>query len=130
MQLDEKTRGMLASPRVYAFLGTVYKDGRAHVNPMWIDAEGDSPTFNSAIGRVKVRHLARDERVTVTLVDLDEPYAYVEMHGRVRSVTGPEAEDHIDRLAKKYLDADVYPWRQADEDRIKFFVDVESIAGM
>ena len=121
---------MLASPRVYAFLGTVYRDGRAHVNPMWIDAEGDTPTFNSALGRVKVRHLERDPRVTVTLVDLDEPYEYIELHGTVRSVVGQEAEDHIDRLAKKYLDKDVYPWRDPAESRIKYFVDVISAAGM
>ena len=130
MELSDKAREMLANPRAYAFLGTVYKDGRAHVNPMWIDAEGDTPTFNSALGRVKVRHLERDPRVTVTLVNLDDPYGYVELHGTVRSVVGQEAEDHIDRLAKKYLDQDAFPSRNATEHRIKYFVDVVSTAGM
>ena len=76
------------------------------------------------------RVLGRDPRVTVTLVDLDSPYAYVEMHGRVTSVTGQEAEDHIDRLAQKYLGQETYPWRKPDEDRIKFFVEVDRTAGM
>jgi PPOX class probable F420-dependent enzyme len=130
MALNDRARELLANPRVFAFLGTTFKDGRTHVNPMWIDAEGDTPTFNSALGRVKVRHLERDPRVTVTLVDLDNPYGYVEMHGTVTAVTGQEAEDHIDRLAKKYLNQDTYPWRQPGDARIKYRVAVDRIAGM
>jgi PPOX class probable F420-dependent enzyme len=129
MELTDAAREMLHDPRVFAFLGTVYRDGRAHVNPMWIDAEGDSPTFNSARGRVKVGHLERDPRVTVTLVSLDDPYTYLELHGTVEAVTGQAAEDHIHRLARKYLGAEADGWESSPGLRVKYVMDVSAIAG-
>lgn len=130
MTLTDKTRALLDSPKVFAMLGTVASSGYAQVNPMWIDRDGDTITFNSQVGRAKVRQLEADPRVTITLFDPEQPYAYTQIQGRVRSEVGQEAEDHIDRLAKKYLDLDSYPHRQAGEHRIKYYVDVERASGM
>ena len=121
---------MLANKRVFGFLGTVATSGAPMVNPMWVGIEGGEVVFNSEVGRLKTRQIERDPRVSLALVDLDDPYGYVELRGRVtRSVVGPEAEDGIDRLAKKYLDEDAYPWREPGKQRIKYWLDVESIAG-
>jgi PPOX class probable F420-dependent enzyme len=128
--LNDKVRDLLDNPRVFAALGTTFKDGSPHVTPMWFDHEDETICFNSAIGRIKTRQLDRDPRVSLTLIDLDNPYGYVELRGRVRSVAGQEAEDHIDRLAKKYIGRDTYPWRTPGEDRIKYFLDIDHIAGM
>ena len=40
------------------------------------------------------------------------------------------AEEHIDRLAKKYIGQDRYPWRQPGERRIVFKIAPEHVAGM
>ncbi len=130
MALTDKLQALLDNPRVYAMLGTVAPSGYAQVNPMWIDREGDLITFNSEIGRAKVRQLEADPRVTVTLFDLDEPYNYTQLQGTVTTVTGHEAEDHIDRLAKKYLDKDQYPWREEGAHRIKYIFTPVRTSGM
>lgn len=129
MTLTPNVRELLDSPRVFAMLGTVAPSGYAQVNPMWIDREEDVITFNSQIGRAKVRQLEADPRVTITLFDPENPYAYTQIQGRVRAEVGQAAEDHIDRLAKKYLGKDAYPWRQEGQHRIKYFVDVERSSG-
>jgi PPOX class probable F420-dependent enzyme len=130
MTLDDKLRTLLDSPRVFAMLGTVAKSGYAQVNPMWIGREGDVITFNSEIGRAKVRQLEADPRVTITLFDPEQPYAYTQLQGTVTTVTGQEAEDHIDRLAKKYLGKDSYPWRQEGAHRIKYLFTPVRSSGM
>ena len=33
---------------------------------------------------------------------------------------GTDAEQHMDALAQKYLNQDVYPWRKEGEERVKF----------
>lgn len=58
--------------------------------------------------------------------DESNPYEYVEVRG---TATGtPEGADaHIDRLAKKYMDADRYPFRQPGEQRITYLVDATKV---
>lgn len=130
MTLTDKIRELLDNPKVFAMLGTVAPSGYAQVNPMWIDRDGDTITFNSQVGRAKVRQLDADPRVTITLFDPNEPYAYTQLQGHVRSEVGQEAEDHIDRLAKKYLGKDEYPWREEGAQRIKYYFDAERSSGM
>jgi len=62
----------------------------------------------------------------VTVYDESNPYEYVEIRGTA-SGTLDDADGHIDRLAKKYLDADSYPFRQPGEQRIKFVVDADRV---
>jgi PPOX class probable F420-dependent enzyme len=105
----------------HAVLSTLNADGSVHSTIIWIDVEGDDIAFNSARGRVWPANLERDPRVTLTLLNQDDPYEYAVLSGSAVVVdTATDADKHMDRLAKKYLDQDVYPWRQAGEQRIKF----------
>ena len=94
-------------------LGLVSEDGTAQVTPVWIMLDGDTPVFNT-VDRPPARSAtcAAIPRVTLTIVDPDDVYSYVELrgHGRVRG--GQAAYDTIDALAKKYIDQDTYPWNQ------------------
>ena len=70
------------------------------------------------MGRVKQKNTMRDPRVAVAVLDMSNPYQYTEIRGRVvEQIPGQTAEDHIDKLAKKYLGKDKYPfpssWREA-----------------
>jgi PPOX class probable F420-dependent enzyme len=99
----------LLKDKNFAFLGTLMKDGRPHVTPVWIDVENGLILINTAEGRIKHRNLSRDPRVSISLVDKNSPYSMVTIQGRVVDQTFKGADDHIDKLAKKYLDADKYP---------------------
>ena len=85
---------------------------------MWVDHDADMILMNTAIGRVKQRNIARDPRVSIAIVDLDNPYDRLVIHGRVIDQTEQGAEAHIDKLAKKYTGASKYQKASADEKRI------------
>ncbi len=91
----------LFSKRIFASLATLMPDGRPQVTPVWCDFDGRHVLVNSAKGRQKDRNMRRDPRVSLALVDLDNPYRYLEIRGRVAEVTEEGADAHIDRMAKK-----------------------------
>jgi PPOX class probable F420-dependent enzyme len=95
----------------FAFLGTIMKDGRPQVSPIWIDIDDNNNIllFNTAQGRIKHKNISRDPRVSLSLVDKNNPYSMVTIQGTVIEQTTIGADEHIDKLAKKYLNIDRYP---------------------
>jgi len=85
---------------------------------------------NSAKGRVKDRNMRRDPRVSIALIDPENPYRYLEVRGRVVEVTENGADQHIDKMAKKYLDKDKYPFRREGEVRVRYLIEPESVSSM
>ena len=81
--------------------------------------------LNTAEGRAWLRNLERDPRVTLTVPNLENPYEYLEVRGRIAERTHDGADEHIDALAKKYLGADEYPYRQPGEQRVIVRVEPE-----
>jgi len=117
-KLDEKSLKLIRGKN-FAFLGTVHATGHPQVTPVWVDSDGEYVLVNSAVGRVKQRNTKRNPWVAVAVLDMSNPYTYTEVRGRVvEQITGQTADDHIDKLAKKYLDKDKYPFRQAGEKRV------------
>jgi PPOX class probable F420-dependent enzyme len=115
----------LFDKRAFGNLGTVMPDGSPQVTPVWVDYDGSHVIFNSARGRQKDRNVRRDPRVSITVVDPDNPYRYLEIRGHVVEVTEQGADAHIDRLAKKYLGVDTYPYRKDSEVRVIYKVHPE-----
>lgn len=104
----------------FGFLATTMSDGSPQVSPVWVDIDTKDGTIlvNSAYGRVKMKNLARDPRVAISVVDWANPYRMVTVRGRVVEQTDEGADSHIDLMAKKYLDADKYPFRAPGEKRV------------
>jgi PPOX class probable F420-dependent enzyme len=102
----------------FAFLATVLRDGSPHVAPVWVDHEGNVILVNTAVGRVKQKNMARDDRMALSIANHDNPYERVVIRGRVIAQTTEGAEEHIDKLAKKYRGADKYQGSSPDEQRI------------
>jgi len=111
-------------------LGTIMQDGSPQVTPVWVDYDGTHVRFNSALGRVKDKNVRRDPRVSITLLDPDNPYRYLEIRGRVVDITQDGADAHIDALAKKYLGKDKYPFRKAGEVRVTYAVAPEKFSAV
>ena len=120
----------LFSKRIFASLATLMPDGRPQVTPVWCDFDGQHVLVNSAKGRQKDRNMRRDPRVSLALVDLDNPYRYLEIRGRVAEITEEGADAHIDRMAKKYLDKDKYPFRQPGEVRVLYKIEPQHFTSM
>lgn len=115
----------LFTKRAFASLGTLMPDGTPQVTPVWCDLDGDLVIVNSAKGRQKDKNIRRDPHVALAIIDPDNPYRYLEIRGRVVEITEQGADSHIDKMAKKYLGADKYPYRQANEVRVMFKIQPE-----
>jgi PPOX class probable F420-dependent enzyme len=111
----------------WATVVTLRGDGSPHATPVWIDTDGDHVIFNTAIGRAKERHIRRDPRVTVTVLPAEDQQAgYVSVSGTAE-ITEEGANAHIDKLAKKYIGADKYPYLQPGEQRVIVTVTPEKV---
>jgi PPOX class probable F420-dependent enzyme len=106
-------------------VSTLRADGTIHGVPVWVDVQDGRPVLNSAEGRAWVRNLERDPRITLTVQNGENPYEYLEIRGRVAERTHDGADQHIDAMAKKYLDKDEYPYRQPGEQRVIIRVEPE-----
>ena len=115
-KLSSQEIELLNEPQI-ANVATVMADGSPQVTPVWIDTDGEHVLFNTAKGRVKHRNLLRNPKVAISVVDRNDQYRLVVLRGTAEFVE-EGADEHIDKLAKKYLGADSYPYRKADEQRV------------
>jgi PPOX class probable F420-dependent enzyme len=120
----------LFDKKVFAGLATLMPSGAPQVTPVWIDYDGENVIFNTAVGRQKDKNLQADGRVSLALTDPDNPYRYLEVRGKVVERTTDGADDHINKMAKKYLGQDVYPFRQPGEVRVIYKIKPEHTTSM
>jgi PPOX class probable F420-dependent enzyme len=124
-ELDETQAAFLDNPFV-GIVTTLREDGSPHSTVVWVDREDGEVSFNTARGRAKPRHLERDPRVSLLVLDPNNPYKWVSVSGKAE-LTDDGADAQIDRLAKKYLGKDEYPWRNPQEQRVKVRIRPEKI---
>jgi PPOX class probable F420-dependent enzyme len=121
---------LLSAKKALASLATIMPDGSPQVTPVWFDYTNGLIRVNTAKGRTKARNLKEGSRVALAILDPDNGYRYVQVRGKVISVTESGAKAHIDSLAKKYLDQDVYPFSQPGEVRIMYEIEPTSMQAM
>ena len=120
----------LLQAKNFCHVATLRADGTVHGVPVWVDVQDGLPTLNTAEGRAWPRNLERDPRITLEVQNMENPYEYVEIRGRVVERTHEGADEHIDQLAKKYLGVDRYPMRQPGEQRVIIRVEPEHVRVM
>jgi PPOX class probable F420-dependent enzyme len=120
----------LFEKRAFGSLGTLMPDGSPQVTPVWIDVEQDRLVVNSAKGRAKDRNMRRDPRVSIAVIDPDNPYRYLEIRGRVVEVSEKGADQHIDKMANKYLGKETYPFRKQGEVRVRYIIEPDHFTSM
>ncbi len=114
----------------FAHIATVMADGSPQVTPVWVDVDGDEIVFNTAVDRLKDRNLERDGRVALSVHDQSNPYRYIQVRGKVTARTTDGADAHIDKLAKKYMGLDSYPYRTDAEQRVIYRIAPEKVQTM
>jgi PPOX class probable F420-dependent enzyme len=115
-QLNDDAKALLDQP-VHAWVTTVRDDGSLHSTVVWVGRDGDDVIFNTAVGRAKEKHLRKDARVSISVLDPENAYHLISVSGEGHFET-EGADTVIDGLAKKYLGVDSYPYRKPDEQRI------------
>lgn len=109
---------LLTNKQAFAHIATLNADGSPQVTPVWVDFDGTHVVVNTARGRIKTRNLEREPRVALSISDPENPYRYIGIQGRVIAMTESGGDAHIDKMAKKYLGKDSYPFRAPGERRV------------
>jgi PPOX class probable F420-dependent enzyme len=125
-QIPEEYRDLFSKP-AFANLVTLMPDGSPQVTPVWCDLQDGFVVVNTAKGRLKDRNMRRDPRVALAVSDPANPYRYLQVRGRVAEITETGADKHIDRMAKKYLGVDSYPYRRPDEVRVMYKIQPDHV---
>ena len=120
----------LFSKPAFADLATLMPDGSPQVSPVWCDFDGTHILVNSAKGRVKDKNMRRDKRVALSIMDPENTYRHLAVRGDVVEITEQGADAHIDKLAKKYLGKDKYPFRGSGEVRVIYKIRPNKVTTM
>jgi PPOX class probable F420-dependent enzyme len=125
-ELTDRQRAFIRDNPFVGTVTTLRQDGSPHATIVWVDTENGAVSFNTAAGRAKERHLRNDPRLSLTVVDPENTYQWVSISGRAE-LTTDGADEQIDKLAKKYLGQDEYPWRSPEEQRVKVRITPEKV---
>ncbi|MCO6449737.1 MAG: PPOX class F420-dependent oxidoreductase [Caldilineales bacterium] len=117
----------LTTRKTFADFVTLMPDGSPQVSPLWWDYDGEYVIVNTAVGRLKDKNVRRDNRVALSVIDPDNPYRYLLMRGRVVEITTEGADAVIDRLARKYMGVDVFPYHTDAETRVTYKVALDHV---
>ena len=129
VKLSDKQKKFLQGKN-FAFVATLNKDGSPQVTPTWVDADDEHVLINVTTTRQKAKNIKRDPRVAVAVADQTNPYTMIAIQGKVvEQITGKEAEDHIDKMARKYLGQEKYPYRAPGEQRVLLKIEPMKTAG-
>jgi PPOX class probable F420-dependent enzyme len=115
-KLSDAQIEFLSNP-YYGVVATIRADGSPHHTVVWVDTDDGDVVFNTAEGRTKPKNLRANPQVALTVVDPANGYHWVSVSGAAE-LDHEGADAHIDKLAKKYLDADSYPFRKEGEVRV------------
>lgn len=118
--LDAAVKSLAQEPNLAA-VSTLGPDGQPMTHLMWVGVDDDHLLINTEVERQKYRNISRDPRVTVAIVDRDNPYHYAEVRGRVvDKIIGDRARDQLEELSQQYTGA---PYAlPIQSDRVLLFI--------
>jgi PPOX class probable F420-dependent enzyme len=102
--LGQATRELLDG-RNFATVATLNSDGAPQTSVVWVTRDADTVLFSTTAGRRKARNLARDPRISLTVVDSANPYRSVEIRG-VAELSEDPGKTLPALLSHKYLGED------------------------
>lgn len=123
--LTDTQRAFLESPFV-GIVTDLRPDGSPHSTVVWVDVDDAGASINTAWPRAKPRYFANDPRVSLVVIDPEDAYRWIAIDGTV-TMSEEEANEQIDRLAKKYAGLDSYPWHRPGETRVSIRISASRI---
>ncbi len=114
-KLTDAQRAFIRDNPYYAVVTTLREDGSPHSTVTWVTEEDGDVIFNTAYPRAKPRHLERDPRASVTVVDSEDAYRWISISGPAE-LTTDGANDVIEQLSWKY---DGHAFRPLDEGEVR-----------
>lgn len=115
--LSDSVKKLIES-KTYANIATLMPDGTPQVTQTWVDHEGDLVLINTFEGSQKHRNVQRNPKIGLDVVDPANPYNVAMIRGVVKEITFDSAEEHADKMAKKYLGTEKYEMRRPGVRRV------------
>jgi PPOX class probable F420-dependent enzyme len=116
--------------RNLAYLATLSKDGSPHVVPVWAEMVDDLILINTSETSAKNKHITNDKRIALSVVEQNNPFNMVSIKGRVVERATEGADEHLKRLAKKYLGIGKYYYRKPNQKQIILKIKPEKVMGL
>ena len=110
-KLSNEIKHLIDRPN-FAHLATLMPDGSPHSAPVWIAREADLVLIATAAGSLKGKNTERDPRVSLSIIDFDDPYTEAQMRGRVIERRPDPQLKYYDSLSHKYIGK---PWPYREE---------------
>ena len=110
----------LFEERNLVFIATIMKDGSPQLSPVWADFKDEHVLVNTAEGRIKHKNVLRDPRVAISVVNQNNPLDMTTIRGKVIDIIPDYEYEHANKLTKKYMGIENYPFKQPGEKRIIF----------
>ena len=129
-KLNEEDLHDLFQHRNLAYLATLSKDGSPHVVPVWAELVDDLILINTFESSVKNKNIMNDKRIALSMVEQNNPFNMVSIKGRVIEQATKGADEHLKKLAKKYLGIGRYYYRKPSHKRIILKIKPEKIMGL
>jgi PPOX class probable F420-dependent enzyme len=82
-------------------LTTMGPEGQPQSSLVWIDTDGECARVNTTLERQKGRNLLANPKVSLLVVDPDNPARFIQIRGDAELVTDG-ALDHLDALTRTY----------------------------
>ena len=103
MAIDPEVKE-LAQGKNFAAFTSLLPGGAPMTHLMWVDCDDDHILVNTEVHRGKYKNILADPRVSVMIMDAQNDQHYADITGRVvERITGPEAREHIEKLAQRYM---------------------------
>jgi len=125
MQFGPRLKALLDEPLPIT-IGTTRKDGSVQMTPLWYEYRDGQIWLNGGPNRDWVKHLQRDPRLTLLVLDPKNMFRHAQIQGRLADSTAEGADDHIEHLAQRYLGG---PYPNPKVDRLIVRIDPERLTG-
>jgi hypothetical protein len=112
----------LLNSTVVGHLATLRPDGQLQSNPVWFEWDGRHIKISQTRERQKMRNIHHDPHVSISLVDPDNPYRYLEVRGVVERVVEDPGFAFIDDLSERYLRQRPYPHHRPGDERVIVYI--------
>ena len=124
-QLSEEIKRLIRGAN-FGHLATLMRDGAPHIDPVWIDLEGDTILVCSGTGSLKSKNTKRDPRVGLSVIAMDNPYKEAQFRGRIIEQRPDRDFAVIDRISRKYT-GKPFPFREKPAERVVLVIAVERV---
>lgn len=116
---------MLSKPNP-AVISTVRGDGHPVSAATWYLLRDDRLLVNMDVGRVRLRHLRNDPRVSLTVIDEADWYTHITVIGHITDIYDDDGLADIDALSRHYQGR---PYPDRNRPRVSALIEVDRVHG-